>query len=544
MKKYRGIELSRASAVQIPSKTLEKLQKAKSNAKKVISLAGAGLVVVTCFAACSGAQRVRNDISNQTKQEVIIPNYAKPFIKIPTTKEDVTSTPNESEEEIPSYINAKYEELLEMLNKKLETTNFPKIAKEFFQESLYRIYSNYEGYQKVYKDLPSVQEFIYKNLIKVIDNINEIEMIDIDSERGKALLENGAALAFTDEDFNITLIYKDPKLADEEQHSEDIKRIIHECAHCEMPQVFNPEFFDDDENTRYWWTEAEATFCSEFVNPLTTRKTAMWSIANTNGDKIIEYGKSDGIGYLVDLYAFENSAYLAGYNVAKGVGHDKKISAVREAIAKKYGEQTSQGIWDALAKWYSSYSENWKSDKTYNLAVDLQNKILECIKQDIQNLDINNKEQIKKFMDVYRNYKLKIMPQVFDEGHNLCTNQVFNIDDLDELLINKIVESGAMKFSSNNRINRMALKCMLFANNEMYTGEGIRMTYLPSNITDTEYNFMEYDIDGHHEGYMIMKYKGQEDEFGRICFIFDENNIINISLNDSTKELQNSETER
>lgn len=108
-------------------------------------------------------------------------------------------------------------------------------------------------------------------------------------------------------------------------------------------------------------------------------------------------------------------------------------------------------------------------------------------------------------MDIYRNYKLKILPQIRDIGETDITESLLKIDELDNLLIDKVVKSGVIKFTADDEINRMAIKCMLFASNSAYPNkEGTYdNVYLPPDINNTTYIYKG-------NGILIMQFKDKE----------------------------------
>lgn len=420
----------------------------------------------------------------------------------------------------------KKEKLRYELEEELVKKDFPEEAKTFIRECFKQLYKYYPTWRFMYKDLPSREEYIRDNLINVIPNIPEIEMVKAGTARANDLTD--VASAFTEQDFRVRVVYEDPTVATEEQHLSDLELLLHEFAHCETPNVFNPLPYEQSEELRQWFTEGEATFHSKFMFPLTSNQDSAWMIRNESNTRTINYGKTTGVGYMFNLYSYENLVYLAGYDTVKQVGHHDGVSLVRHTITQKYGKEEEQAFWELLCYINDSWDEAWNTDALYESAVQLQNMLLDFIKQDIRALDPNNPEEIQKYMDVYRGYKLKIMPSVGDDEYNLYTNEVFEVDETDELLIDKIEEAHLYSFSKNRKLNRMAIKSILYADNETH-GEPFG-DYLPTNICGTQYSYEEYRAKGESRGRLkaVYPYEADSDFSIDMYFEFNETELLSI----------------
>ena len=225
----------------------------------------------------------------------------------------------------------KKEKLRYELELQLLAKDFPEEAKTFIRECFKQLYKNYPTWRFMYKDLPSREEYIRDNLINVIPNIPEIEMVKNGTARAKYLED--VAPALTEDDFRVRVVYEDPSTASEEQHLSDLELLLHEFAHCETPNVFNPAPYEQKESTQYWFTEGEATFHSKFMFPLTADQGGGWMIRNESNTRTITYGKANGVGYMFYLYAYENLVYLAGYD--KVVFQLKGGLQLRQSIKKE-----------------------------------------------------------------------------------------------------------------------------------------------------------------------------------------------------------------
>lgn len=520
--KYINISCNKEhKKVLIPEETSKKIKKAITSAFLVLE---ASLFVI---APCSGCRATQNDINS-------VGNSGQTVSDTDDRKEDnngldITFADNEYK-----YEDVTYNQLVTNLNNELDKKDFSQEARDLFKDTLDRLYKNYPEWQRAYKDMPSREQYIQVNLIDAIKTINKIELYEEDSEEAQELDEQGFASGFTSSDFEITLVYKDPTYAEEFERQNDIERFLHEVIHCKQRNIaFNTELFNGDENLKNLFVEGSATFHMKFVNRLTSQQRGMWSISNEDETSTIDYSKDNCTGYLIELNAYENLVYLAGYDAIYSVEQGQDYSTIENAIASKYGEEKANNIIATMVEWYNEYSENWQSDKAYNLAIKLQNLYFDCIKEDIQNLDIKDKDQIKKYMEIYRNYKLKNLPQIIDSNGENCTNEIFNIDSIDNMLIDKIIESDAMgKFSSNEKLNRMAIKSLIFASNDAYfEKDGIYDTiYLPYSIEGMEYTYSENSKKD--KGKLTLKYQNRGDINNSevlLDIIFNENEIIQIA---------------
>lgn len=444
---YTNIKTDEHKMVQIPDNVLKKL---KDKSIQVFSLIG---VVLVGFTACSGEKEVKKDIEEttipkdkvETKVEENSYNDVTNMIDIPkqesTTSEryEESTTSRGTEVERPvnkeENNNVKYNELLNKMNSELAKKNFSKEANQVFKDIFDKLYKNYPTWQKAYKDLPSVEEYIKNNLIDTIKNINSITIYDSESEMGQKLQEQGQALGQTDSKGNITMIFRGG-----EEHNDDIERTSHEIKHCGQEEIlFNQEYFKGNEVIWQLIVEGSATFHQKFVNPLDINVGGTWAISNEAGTSTINYNKDNCLGYLVELNAYENLVYLAGYDTMNKVEKGEiSLLDLKNTIAKSYGQDKADKIWNTMVEWYSEYNKNWKSDKAYQAGIELQKLYLECIEQDIKNL---KPEQVEAFGTVYGYYKSKKLPQIENSNGENITEEVFDINRLDALIVQKEIES-------------------------------------------------------------------------------------------------------
>lgn len=558
----------------IPEKTREKLKNAKTTAMRVATIGGVFLVLAS-FTACSGAKEIKKDIETTRPQvETTIENettkYEIPTTEVSTTevsttevltteatkKEITTSTqeqtttikPPETTKQAPSttkeqiteakkelkvvtieptakkYSKDKLNKILEKVNRVLETKDYSGLAKRFIREGVEQIFNNYNLWSAVNKDFPTIEEYIDQKIIPGIKNASSIKMIDIQSKEAQKMLNTGDALAATrGEDCDIYLIYNNPETCSKEQHIGDLELLFHELAHCQNKNIlFTLDNFLEDEELSEIYKEGGATMHMDLINPLSANHQATAVITNSEGNKTVEYGKDNGLGYMLDLYIYRNLVYLAGYKTVESVGQGKDITVIKDKIEERYGYDLSENIWVGLCNLYSNYNYRNDSNESFKDAINLQNNILECVKQDIQKLDVNNKEQIKAFMDIYRNFKINLMPQVLKNDYEDISSNYFDTDSLDELLIKKVEKAGIYKLTSNKDRNHMIIKTMLLANCNNY-GEN-DFIYLPPAIAGTKYEF--YEDNG---GHLIMTYTDEKGEEIQLGADFNDKEITKIS---------------
>ncbi len=513
--------------VHIPDNLLTKLW---NGLFKVLCVVGP---IALTFTSCSGEKDVKKNIEettipkvetkvdknayNDIEDKIVIPERESTTLE--EYEETTTSRGTEAERPVNKEENGvvKYNELLNKMNAELAKKNFSKEANQAFKRVLDKLYKNYPTWQGAYKDLPPVEEYIQNNLIDTIKNINSITIYDAESEIGKKLLEQGQALGQTDSEGNITMIFKGGT-----EENDDIERTFHEIIHCKQIQIlFNQEYFKDNEELRLLMLEGSTTFHQKFVNPLDVKVGGTWTISNEAGTSTLNYNKDNCLGYLVELNAFENLVYLAGYDTMDKVEKGEiSLSELKETIAKNYGQDKSNKIWNTMHKWYSAYNENWQSDEAYQAGIELQNLYLECVEQDINKLKPN---QVKQFMDVYRNYKLKNLAQIENSNGENITNQVFDIDKLDDLMVEKVMEANEIYFTPNKEMNKMAIKSVLYASNKAYydTSGIYEDVYLPTTIKGTNYKYAG-------NGNLIITYTDKYGETINVGITFDENSIKEI----------------
>lgn len=359
---------------------------------------------------------------------------------IKETEQEVEKTTHEVEQK--QDVDKEYNNLFQQLNNELNKKTFPEEANKLFIDTLKRLYENYPTWQKGYKDLPSREEYIKNNLINIIKDIHAVEFYKEGSEKANELYEEESSSAWTTFDENDNLIVgviaKEADETEEEERNENIESFYHEIIHCKQKNIMNYKnnYFEGNEDFKQLYLEAGATFHMKFTNPFTLEIGGMWSVENEKGDLVVNYNKDNCFGYLLHLNAYEKLVYLAGYTtmdkVEKG---EAPLSIVEETIAKKYGKNKASEFLNIMKEWNIEYDNSYKGDEIYDLAIELENKFLEFVKQDINSL--KTEQQIKEYKAIWEHYRTKNLPQVIEEDTKNITNKTFGIDSIENMLKNK-----------------------------------------------------------------------------------------------------------
>lgn len=383
-----------------------------------------GTVSALAIATFSGCANIKKDI-----EQLIMPETSHVQMMEETTYEDKNAI-------------IEYDELLNQLNIELQKKGFSNEINSLFKDTFEYLYKNYSSWEKGYKDLPSKEAYIKKNLIDIIQNIDNIEFYEGNSEEGKRKLKEGDAFAWTeiceDDSIKIVVIAESAGSDDKKLREYDIERFFHELIHCKGKNIiFDWKYFKKYEEIRQIIIEGAATFNMKFVQPSDSEKLGSWIIENEEESIEISYDKEDCIGYLVEMNAYEKLVYLVGYNVMDKVEKgEEPLSIIEETIAKTYGKKQAKQILETMSDWYLEYEAAWKSNKTFDLSIRLEKEFLEFVKQDINSLE--TEDQIEKFKKMWKNYKKHNIPQVTNIGETKnITKEVFELEKIDDMLKGK-----------------------------------------------------------------------------------------------------------
>ncbi len=355
-----------------------------------------------------------------------------------TKKAVVTTTKKVTETTTEKAPDSEYNNLLSKLNSELSKKSFSDEINKLFMGVLENLYKNYTTWQKGYKDMPNTAEYIEEKLINVISDIDDTVFYERGTAKADELLSQGYAGAWTEETEDnklvISIIATKAKNANQDTRNEDIEKFFHEIAHIYQKNIiFNNVYFNSNTSFKKIIVEGGATFHGKFTTPVKEELTSARIIKNADGSLRIEYQKNNGIGYLLELNAYEKLIYLAGYDTMEKVQKGTiPFSAIKEAIIQEYGQEQADRFLGTMEEWHSEYQNIYQSDKEYELGIKLENLFLEFMKQDISKL---TKKQAKEYKPIYELYKSKVLSKVVETATQKdITNEVFNIAEIDKML--------------------------------------------------------------------------------------------------------------
>lgn len=478
-----------------------------------LAVAGATLVM---FSGCSNSNAIEQpDNSTQNTTSISNNENEEPVTSFREEIKVDTTTFTEQEKKETEVNTNSYNKLLNELKSELAKKDFDSNVNETLIKVFDDLYENYNNWQGLYKDLPTREEFIEDKLINSIAYINEFNIYKEGSPEAEKVIKTYGLSNITTEDNKIAITEYDDYLS---------MIVLHEIAHAEQ----NIEESPANEKKNYYYNgidfskalcEGEATFNMKFTTSPSSEKTTFDIIENNKGDTV-EYGKSIKRGYAKYMYIYENLNLFAGYKNLDSIKGQNIPSQIENDIAQKYGNELASELMQNLAgliKSENSYNKN----EQYQQAIETQKAFLKCIEKDIESL--NSKNDVKKYINIYRGYKLNNLAQITDSEGNNITNEIFNIDELDNKMISKILEYNAIpEFTQNQKLNNMALKAILMASNESYYDkEGIyQELYIPNTIDNTNYKYVEKDGIGN----IIFKLENDR----QLQISFNEDEIINI----------------
>ena len=393
-----------------------------------------------------------------------------------------------------------YESLLKQLNAQLKKKKFSKIANTFLREILRYEVENYPQWQNVYPDLPSTAAFIKENLINVIPQIQKIKMIDKNSEAGRIFAEKvdyAGATNPASKGYAIRSLYTNPttldisKIGDRDTHLYDLQTLAHEIRHAKdgkglSKQRFPSHFID------MVISDGATTFHERFVSPMQTFQGKYENLYTKKGT-YIQFVNESKCSYTYYRSFYDSLIYLAGYPTMNAVGEGKSLKTITRSIAKRYGQDTANRVWKILKSLPNQINlgDGWLiSNKAVNLTTEFFQILLQCIKKDIQKLDTSKPKTVRKYMDVYRNIKLKVLPQIINANDKIVNDKYFNTKELDSLLAKKVIASKALPtIYENPGLNRQAVIEMLYCDQYLYETTIDVACYLPATIAQTEYTF-------------------------------------------------------
>lgn len=396
-----------------------------------------------------------------------------------------------------------YNSLLKQLNAQLKKKDFSKLTKTFLREILFCEVANYPQWKSVYPDLPSTAALIKDNLINVIPLIQKIKLIDRSTEEGRIFAEKVDYVGDTrpsSKGYIIRSLYTNPDKLDLstdglDEYLYNLQTLAHEIRHVRdmeglSKQKFSSYFVD------MVISDGATTFHERFVSPIRTFQGGSIEKIYTKKMAYIEFDTETNCSYAYYRCFYDALVYLAGYPTMNAVGKGKSLKTITQAISKRYGKETATSIWKILKALPDDTTDDhndelWlTSNKAVTLSTQFFQILLQCIKKDIQNLDLSKPEALRKFMDIYRNVKLKVLPNIYNAKKKCVNEKYFNTKELDSLLAEKVIASKALPpLFDNPAFNRQAIIEMLYCDEFYYETTSDYVCHLPATIAMTEYTF-------------------------------------------------------
>ena len=219
----------------------------------------------------------------------------------------------------------------------------------------------------------------------------------------------------------------------------------------------------------------------KFLNAPKTEKMGSGFI-ETDG-MTLEYKNDNGEGYPKEANIYSHFIYLAGYDLMEEITSGKRpLSDIKQEIGFKYGKESAEKIFNLLEGMYNANLED-NSKIEFKNAIELEKEFLKCVSMDINKL--NNKNDIEKYANIYRAYKINLLPKIYDDKFKEHTEEYFQeIKDLDNKMTEKIIKTRA--FGLNNEKTAHQL---LYTSNEPVAQDSndYYQAFVPPNLAKTQY---------------------------------------------------------
>ena len=395
-------------------------------------------------------------------------------------------------EENKIYSGLTYQDLLNKLNETMNKKGFDDIERKYIKVMFDGVYTNYDEWKDLIKDLPSKEEYIGINIIEALNNLNHLKFIEENSEEAKNIEKEEYSLAFTDGDFDVTIIYN--KDDDEEAIRLIAERLLHELAHIKQKIIlFDYKYFEEYDYLRDIITEGGATHQMKLMNPPKTEKMSSEYVGE-NGFTA-EYENDNGEGYPKELNIYNNLESLVGFDVLQKVQQGKiPLSSIEQGITENYGQDIAKKILEELEEMKYNHDIEDEEAETKNV-INVQKLFLKCMEQDISRL--KTKKEVEDFTCIYRWYKISDMIKIY-KNYETVTNEELNIEKLDKMMEDKILETKAF-----NTQSRDIAKLWLYAINYEVTQnpEDYYSIYVAPNLKTAKYEVVD--------GQLVLNYENR-----------------------------------
>ena len=399
----------------------------------------------------------------QTTTEPTTQIATQTTINVGTIFQGTITKPNSQTQE------ALYNKLLNSFNAEFNKKGFSDTAYKYLKAVFDETYKNYDQWQQISKDLPSKEEYMNTYIIGAIKDIKDMQFYSKNSKEAQERLEKGYRLGYITRDNKIIIIYDD---SSEENFRNDVEMTAHELQHVITKVRRDESYFNNYPFLEDIIEEGGATARMKYTNKLKTEKLAANNIKL--GEYKLKYKSDNEQGYHKEMNIYNNLTFLVGFDVMQKVDlGEAPIDIIKETIEQKYGENTSNKIFEELEKWYNGYQEG-DSAKKMQSATNLQNLFLDCIEKDIENL--KTEEEVIKYANIYRAYKINNLARVYKNEEDI-TDEYFNIDELDKKMAEKMSKYKSFQFTSDKKQNQDAIMCLLYTTDKQIgKGEDILIT--------------------------------------------------------------------
>ncbi len=411
---------------------------------------------------------IENDIIHEEDGEIVVDEKDVQDFRESLRLEETTTSQQQQYNNI-------YDKLLNEFNNICTQKKFDDNTIKYLKATFEGLYKNYDDWKEVNRNWPSKNKFIENRFLKPLENVNQFKFYEENSKEAQEAFNNGNGYAFTDSDWNITVIYNENQK--EENFNLCTERILHELDHIGQKRIlFNEDFFENYEYMSDVILEGQATSTMKTYTQLKTEKLSS-NFVELNGFSL-EYKNNNGEGYAREASIYNSIQYLIGYdNMQDILENGNNVVEIRNCINAKYGNDLGSNIFEKIDKIYTArYNNNSKEE--LKCSTELQKMFLKVIEQDIDKLTTKN--DIERYANIYRAYKINNLVKAYDNGKE-CTNEYFNINSLDDKMASKIIQTKAFGMDDKNIVQEL-----LFTTNEEYDQmkENYSGIYIPANLND------------------------------------------------------------
>lgn len=324
----------------------------------------------------------------------------KNAVSIESTEDTTAAMPSQEKE-------YSYDELRDILTEKLDEADYNDGADELFYDVFDALYNNYPDWSANYPDLPDTDDYIINNLIKPIENIENV-YIHHSEEAAREAYGAEPPAAWTEYP---TYESCDVHIWLGEEGIGDTELFYHEITHAAMMEAAVSDENGEDYILLNVLMEGGATFHMRFTNEFTTETFGMWGVSD--GEYYMDYRKENCEGYLIDLNDYEKIRYVVGYGQLSAFERNEAtVSDLIDTAASRYTREEAEHFFKLISARSEKYAEAYNSEGVFDMSVELENIFLGFIRQDMEKADGSDLEGIKAEYDYYVE---KNLPHIYIE---------------------------------------------------------------------------------------------------------------------------------